>query len=498
MKKCKILIVEDELIVRQAVRYILEGRQDIYEIIGEASNGQEACELLEDIKPDVVICDISMPIIDGLELSKRMRTKYPNVYIIILSGYADFDYVKTCFKYGVFEYILKPKLTPEGLYATLDKICLKLGIEPDTQNKNNFLKNILTCSEKAKLPKQYAKKYIASLGINLNKIIGYENEQEALYHEIIRDKISEFFSDCIFDYYISKDNILMCMLVCENDISDIFVNEVHALFIKLSDAVLGIKICYSLISANESDIIKNTLNVKECSKQQFFVTNKVDIFEGIDIKPQKIEIFKGYKEKIDFFEDSFEFLHTYICKATYHSGYDEEEFKKQVEHIIYTAFDVFCEDDFFDRNVDIDQFKIMKLISKVYSVDDLLKFVDQIFLMINDRSNHTKIASDTFIERILDFIKENYSEQLNLKQVAEKFHISYSYLSTLFSHNLGIGFNEYLNKIRIENAKQMLKSSEYTISEICEKSGYLDQSYFSKIFKKNTGFSPSSFRRDMM
>ena len=126
--KCKILIVEDELLVRKALRYIIEQEGDEFEIIGEVTNGEEALDFLEQSLPHMMICDIMMPRMNGLELLHTVNLKYPEVSTIILSGYQDFEYVKSAFKYGVFDYILKPELESDYLLKALRHIGRKKGV----------------------------------------------------------------------------------------------------------------------------------------------------------------------------------------------------------------------------------------------------------------------------------------------------------------------------------------------------------------------------------
>lgn len=123
-EKCRVLIVEDELITRQALRYILSQNQDKYCIVGEALNGKDAQELIEREKPHVVICDIVMPVMDGIELTKWIQLRYAHIYIVILSSYGNFEYVKSSFQYGAsgftsFFKITAPLLKPIILFTTI-------------------------------------------------------------------------------------------------------------------------------------------------------------------------------------------------------------------------------------------------------------------------------------------------------------------------------------------------------------------------------------------
>lgn len=117
----KVLIADDEYIMRQGLKYIINWEDEGYEIVGEASNGQEAFALTQELCPHIVICDIVMPVLDGVDFSQLIHENYPNIQLIILSGYDKFEYVKNTLMNGAVDYILKPTLTPDGMRSTLKK-----------------------------------------------------------------------------------------------------------------------------------------------------------------------------------------------------------------------------------------------------------------------------------------------------------------------------------------------------------------------------------------
>ena len=118
---CKVLIVEDEFIMRQGIKHMLEWEKEGFTIVGESTNGQEALDLIEKLKPNIIISDIVMPILNGVDFSKVVQKRYPDLQIIILSSYDNFEYVKDTLLSGAVDYILKPTLNPEQLLVTLKK-----------------------------------------------------------------------------------------------------------------------------------------------------------------------------------------------------------------------------------------------------------------------------------------------------------------------------------------------------------------------------------------
>ncbi|QFK71627.1 response regulator [Pradoshia sp. D12] len=116
---CRILIVDDEILIRQGIKHYLDWESEGFQIVGEASNGQEALEMIEVLSPHIIITDIVMPIMNGEELTRVVKEKYPQIEVIILSSYGEFDYVRSAFQCGVVDYILKPKLEAQSLLKVL-------------------------------------------------------------------------------------------------------------------------------------------------------------------------------------------------------------------------------------------------------------------------------------------------------------------------------------------------------------------------------------------
>ncbi|MDZ7542871.1 response regulator, partial [Clostridium perfringens] len=140
---CKVLIVEDEFIMRQGMKHMLEWEREGFTIVGEATNGQEALELIDTLKPNIIISDIVMPILNGVDFSKIVQKKYPDLQIIILSSYDNFEYVKNTLLNGAVDYILKPTLNPSQLLVTLKKAVDRIpGLEL-IKNEDVYYNNLI-------------------------------------------------------------------------------------------------------------------------------------------------------------------------------------------------------------------------------------------------------------------------------------------------------------------------------------------------------------------
>ena len=127
MMECgRVMIVDDEYIMRQGIKYMINWEEYGFQVVGEASNGKEALDFMEKLKPNVVFCDIAMPVMDGLDFVRIVHRKYPDVQILILSAYDKFEYVRQALLNGAVDYVLKPTLNPEELLKILSKIADKI------------------------------------------------------------------------------------------------------------------------------------------------------------------------------------------------------------------------------------------------------------------------------------------------------------------------------------------------------------------------------------
>ena len=140
---CKVLIVDDEYIMRQGMKHMLEWEKEGFTIVGEASNGEEALELIEKLKPHIILSDIVMPVINGMEFSQIVQEKYPEIQIIILSSFDNFEYVKTTLLSGVVDYILKPTLNPADLLITMNKAVERIPNFELSKNEGLSYKKLL-------------------------------------------------------------------------------------------------------------------------------------------------------------------------------------------------------------------------------------------------------------------------------------------------------------------------------------------------------------------
>ncbi|UOQ44215.1 response regulator transcription factor [Halobacillus salinarum] len=501
----KVLIVDDEMLIRQGIINYIDWEQEGFEIAGEASNGIEALEVMEEIEPDIVITDVVMPGMDGIELVKVLKEKYPSVEIIVLSSFENFDYVRSTFQNGVADYILKPKLNGTELIKTLRRILPQPLPFNEMKQSSSSLEELL-------------KKRM--LGSSLTS--GEEDELlEGLPYSHFR-----FAAATVLDDHEAADLEKWNLELRER------VNHIEGLFIpvnvsdttivllnfnsdKLSDlqqSLTRLAEDYRRSGANISSLMSGSFtsiqDLKTVYEDQllklkdylFYLDDPVLFYDSLPVLEKQQKSFNlsrfidSFKQKK--FDAAIYSLEEHVNRLIHDYTIDIFEFKSWLENIIFNI--------------------IVLLGNMKYDVDELESLKYQYFEEINE-AKHAKGAISCFHEflervkrivqvetkkscppnmhRLLQYIDEHYAEPLSLTVLAENFHFNSSYLSSYFSTHHNVGFSDYLNQVRIEKAKQILQSTSVAVSQVSDMVGYSEPSYFCKVFKRMEGSSPGRYRK---
>lgn len=436
----KILLADDERYDRETVKHIIkENFSDKLEVY-EAKNGREAIELSESIRPDLIIIDIKMPGIDGIQALKEISVTLPNLYSIILTAYDYFDFALEAVKINVKEYILKPFAEEE----IIDKITKGIQWVKKEQNKRR--------SEIEDKEKIYT----------LLPVL--ENQLSDL---IINDKLSGV------DYRM----YLQCLNMN-------FVNS-YAMVISIKD-----KYAYKDLNRNEKDRIKMNIGeyIKEFVNRRYKCIGNYVFYEEltyfIQIENEDSDDFKTLEIDLAFnLRREIKKKFNISIRAGLGEIYDSveqivESYREATKCLVYNS-----------DNVNI--IHISDINEKVISEN----FINDIGIEVSDNKNRNsnKIKMKLF-EDVKNYIKENIETELELEKVANNFGLSVYYFSRTFKEVIGINYSEYINKCRIDIAKELLSDGEMNVKEVCYKVGYNDPNYFSKVFKKYEGVSPANFK----
>ena len=488
---CKIMIVDDEFIMRQGIKFMIKWEENGYEVVGEASNGKEALNLIAELKPHIILCDIAMPVMNGLDFIKIAANQYPNIKIIVLSGYDNFDYVRNSLINGAVDYVLKPTLTPEELLKILQRVIKTipgLHIKPNI-NKVNILEQYLLY-ENEQIPKfNYDSFRLLVFPLK------YSDKNSVSLYSVLYEKITEFLKNLACDnmsFLYNNDKLCAVLNYPLEKDSEIFY-EINLFIKKISDMCENIFVVISQTHSSIKDIKQDFKNPNFLKYERFYF-KKCNLYLADNLNnnifPDKFD----YRKFITFvnnkkYGDARDLMHDYILKAIY-AQIPSIKLKNQTKNFLYNLVG---ETD--ESEVEEIYIKAFDEIENAQYSDDFIKIVESILDKLVNILSKDKQATDEYMEKILDYIKQNYKEDLTLQSLAEQFNFGYSYLSAYFAQYAHEGFSEYLNKIRIQKACQMLKDSKYSIAEVSFAVGYSDHSYFCRVFKKITGITPSLYRK---
>lgn len=503
---CSILIVEDEYLTRQGIKGMIHWEQEGFQIVGEASNGEEALARIEELKPQIVLTDVVMPVMDGIALTQAIQERYPETRVIVLSGYSDFEYVKSIFQNGAVDYILKPMLNREDLLGTLRKaagqipdfVLTRGGGDSFESVINQALSGFPAPDALEKLRKVFPDPRFFLVGMNVPYVLG--NAANLRREAGILAAGAEKFLPGVMTRVATIDRKFLLMIV------NYAAEPYRCLEERVKKLVASVRVksprIFYVYSREFSglDLLKKTYTrLTALSRQRFYFRDGFvqgeDAFSPIAAEPFDAAGFSALVRASDM-EQALEQLDAWLHQAAGRHAPGEFELKSLVQDALYQIL-AFWEENGMDRQ----QVASLKRdcfirISEATFAEDLLEAFGCIradFLtLFEERALQQGKRS---VQEILDYVEEHCAEALTLNDVAKTFNFNYSYLSAYFSTNNREGFSEYLNHTRIRRAEKLLREGDIPVSEVCGMVGYRDHSYFSKVFKKFTGKTPSEFRR---
>lgn len=498
---CRVLIVDDEVLIRQGIKHYMDYEQAGFKIAGEASNGQEALDMIEAVEPHIVLTDIVMPIMDGEELTRIVTKRYPDIKIIVLSSYGEFDYVRTAFQNGAVDYILKPKLDAEGLLKVLQTAASKIPSLMQTEGAGSH--SIESVIEKLAAGYDVALDRSAieqSFPFGTYYLLGIEAKRT--------EKTAADLADQVKAGILQRaDKTAAVPFFTDESITGILINteeeEAQILLAIEAAAVSENAAAFALSSpfrefSELGAVWKNS--ILKLLPYYFYFPDK-----GLLREKELPAGDSGRKDfSLEWFTEEFKsrsshsalaYLSEYAASLAKDSSIEPFEFKAFLGNSIFNITVILGNMDVEAEAIQKKKYEYFKAIEDAGTAKEALevlsRFIEEVSVSLVPADNQNGIT----IKKIIEYMKEHYAEPITLTEAARHFHFNPSYLSSYFSaHNEG-SFIEQLNKIRIEEASKLLLKGEATISEISGLVGFSDHSYFCRVFKKRTGLSPSQYKR---
>lgn len=538
----RVLIVDDEEPARETMKYLIDWESTSYEIAGFAKNGSEALDAYRELKPHLVITDIQMPVMDGLEFIRSVRAQDRSQKFVILSCHENFRYAKEAIKQGVSDYLLKDLLTPQDLYSLLEKVKYELQEEarPETfsyeprsfpasneslhreERKNTILQDIVFGNLDEKTLKEYTSEYDLELNSKHHVLLcividdymkfkeNYDRtQQKRIKYELVRlikdtlDKLGG--GECFYD----EKGIFVAIAGIDNSNSELYflsachaiANRIHLIIQKTNN--ISVTISVSNYFSSLKDINMRYNEALEIVKYRMFLGKGKTIMYNIKFvkttgnNPDKLN------KKIDEIMACLEKGDIKTAKDSLRSVYSEElsgfmqfNYLKYLNSHIISIIGNFCKSKgiSFIKVFNCDYLPMEKL-EEFETIDEILAWLCETVEKISRA--HTYDPGATYSKHVLDsikFIKQNYGSKMGLSQISKELNINKAYLCRIFKYETGENLTEYLNRVRIEQAKLLLSTTNHKMYEIAEMVGFSNNQHFNNSFKKVTGQSPLMFR----
>ena len=524
-----VFAVDDEPIVLEGIRSKIDWEGSVFSFAGEATDGEIALSMIQELKPDILVTDIKMPFMDGLQLAETIKKIQPWIKIIILSGHDEFDYAKKAISIGIEDYLLKP-FTPDELVASLNKVAAQIDKErkqlsdisrlreelksSETLIKKEFLNNLVHGSVETNAIMQKCNE----LGINLisryykvlisrieSKSGNVQNQQEACS---LLNSYSAAWEQVVSFFHHS--NLLVCIFkgASQQELEESIFHAAETIghiATKNEDCTVLTAIGKTVEHLSQLNVsyedAKHILelggNSEKPSENQNRIISSDDLQSGsldlLDLKENDPLVDRlKYASQNDIsaiIEESMILIRNNPGQFSVFASYLLVDLifavSKLVEKLggnIKELNPEILQRSYVDTAVsDEELFK--------QTLEQVLKFA------LNFRDSKMTGKYGDVILKAKKYIEENYADQnTTLTSVAEAVCLSPNHFSTIFSQECKTTFIEYLTNVRMENAKRLMRETDMKGYDIAYECGFSDPHYFSYIFKKNTGLSPREYK----
>jgi two-component system response regulator YesN len=518
----KVFLVEDEIVTREGIRDKVDWKGNGFEFCGEAPDGEIALPLIQAARPDVLITDIKMPFMDGLQLCKIVRERMPWVKIVILSGHDEFEYAQRAIKLGVTEYLLKP-VTVQDLHNVLQEVAAQLEQERREQENLQKLQDQVE-ENRATLRERLLLKLVVGTvssteAIEKSQLLGLDLIARCYLVMIIKGELADRSEQ--FDYeeyqqvqqtvsglvernpdvFLLKKDWAELVLIIKGNTPE-YLQEEKDLLLELIkreikrtryQLAIGVGTPKQRIADIYQSFVEALVGVQNAANE-----NRDSSDDAVD----KVELLKVDRSSVENYlrcgvkEDFGKFFEAFIQPLS-ETALKSYLIKNYIFVDVVLAIAKFVN----ELGGDVDQVipelnSIETVLTNTKTVEQLSEPVRKILLSaLTFRDSRTNSQYTGIIRQAKEYIDRHYiNPDLSLNDVAAQVNLSPSHFSVVFSQETCQTFKGYLTEIRIKKAKELLRMTTKRSAEISSEVGYSDPHYFSYVFRKNTGLSPTEFR----
>ncbi|MCM3781748.1 response regulator [Neobacillus mesonae] len=502
---CKVLLVDDEKIARVGLRTVFDWKGHGYEVVGEAANGAKAMKWVESRDIDILITDIAMPVMDGLELTRAARELCPWVQVLLLSCHSDFKYVREGIRLGASDYILKPTLTESTLVPVLDHLRQKMH-----QEKQNL--RILNEYKREAVLKPYIKKeqllckalsdddqsstaLYREMSAGSFRVAVLDIDQSHISLELIKKRWYDEFPDTVFStagpnrcaIYLRKDAATLLLL-------EGWIDREHD-SLNFSTSELSLTLGLSSLHEASHRIRYAFEEAKTALAAKFFTgpgrvlsTETMETYypaEPVDNQESILQFTDMLRSGL--YSKGEEILNN-ICKYWIKS--------KSKDQVITEAEELLSL--FVQQGAKQEIVSHIRQLDRLKQVQEVIDIVKQDYRYLTAALSTALSPEESLHERIIgqavSYMHTHFRKSISLQEVANHVSVSRNYFSEMFKRVTGHTFIDYLIHLRLGYAKDLLGSSSFKVYEVAERSGFNDVKHFSKQFKKWVGMSPAEFQ----
>lgn len=500
----RVIIVEDEIKIRTGLSKLISARSG-HSVVGEARNGKEGLELIRRLHPELVISDIRMPGMDGLEMLEEMKRQGLRCHCVILSGYSEFEYAQRALRFGVDDYLLKP-LGPEEVFSMLDKIQTVITQEEEQKSETaeGILRNMILGGRE---PSQREVQLLKRSGNFTEEgkyylLAGYLGDSSASYVKHLTEaleKMKELFSDRIYYVIIESMQQIYCLVQSEEPPELVEERLQSRLYRKKEAGDLPAWAFHAMENLEQlpdtGKLLREWQLLGMCVGYETLITKK--IVGEISFAPYEYPRQAEQELKQALCGNSS--VHLRLAAAVFEdtvrkAGWEPREYRRAYGKALHCIENLLQELDGGAYKA-VQSVDAEKVLAGAVTLGQMERCFSQVVELAAEMRDKKEDIRNYVILKAINYIKEHYKENISLEQVAQYLELTPEYLSTLFNREVGINFTTFLKRFRISQAKRLLRGSDMKIYEIALETGYRDPKYFNRVFKEETGFSPGDYRQ---
>ena len=505
-----ILLVDDEKTIREYLPIAIPFEEYGFKVTGTARNGQEALDKLSAIKPDLILLDIRMPVVDGLQFLEILRQgEFSDTLVIVLSGYKDFEYAKEAMKYGVKFYLNKP-VDEEEIIPLLKEVHKELDRYNEEKSFELLRKHINVLNDLyngVDENEEVLRGYTLMTCVPLPRSQDFKCDRPYLLMQQCLSKAIGGFENYLFRTDNSQITLMLPYTVFEpfSNSKELFADNLLGVF---DEHKINCSLLFdSYIFEHRENTFKEdfTNHMNRMLTELFFSSAKF-----IEYNPSQFKI----SEKLCFESRYMDEIKQYFSLC------NEDELLKVIEKLVAEI-----------QRIHLDIYHVKEISYRIYYIfrDELLsadaqdqittipdfpELLDYPYFILFDQWKellfsliHTsldvikyrcKMAKLGISREVIDYVQMHYKEQITLKQIANKFFVNATYLGRAFRKATGMNFNQYVNQLRITEAKKLLLHTDKLIYEIASEVGYSESKYFIVKFTEEVGKSPKEYRNQIV